>query len=342
MGKPATPKTTVLQSVYTPTDVANYTMDVIDARLLSRRYALRSGAGMLDTHMKPVLPGEVINVLAYTSHGKTAFMQSWARNVIRQLQTRDTIDEMVVYLTWETLVEELGLYDLAAMTGIDSSDAWYGDLRDEQVNQLRTAAMKRTAMPLWVMGYSLKRRKESGSFTMKVVSEGLRSVEDNYGLRPAIIFVDYLQTIDPLNPAQERRIQVLRNVDALKQLARQCGCPVVNGVQAGRDCLTREFKLPEIGDGQETSRSEQDADKVIALWYPCKTEVDGAVVQELDIRVDDRLMIFGIRKQRHAASGQIFPLHFDPETNTFTDWVERVEPENHTEHQSADTEEIPF
>jgi replicative DNA helicase len=757
----------VLQAVYTPTDVANYTMDVIDSRIETRRHALRSGAGMLDNYMKPVLPGEVINVLAYTSHGKTAFMQSWARNVVRQLRSREKLDEIVVYLTWETLVEELGLYDLAAMTGVDSSDAWYGDLRDEQVNELRIAAMKRCAMPLWVMGYSLKRRKESGSFTMTVVSDGLRAVEESYGLRPAIIFVDYLQVIDPLNRAQDRRIQVLRNVDMLKQLARQCGCPVVNGVQAGRDVLTREFKLPEIGDGQEclagdallmdaqtgiirsakqwydlgcapqlhsmvdwklcpnpsdelteagiadiykittmaghelrvsgnhpffsdrgwvhaedlcggdwvavarklrcmatndlterraellgvligdgsytngstptvctgrdkglaeylghvceqefqtrtviqahskngcwnvffsgpinegpklnplilwlktigvygqkhddatvpeivmaaddravaaflrglvttdgsfprnihrisdsriyissvsqdlvrqvrflllrlgfpsvirqsrpgkrnvqtcyqltisgmnqvrrfmslvgfidcdkgrraqetlsilqsqwqerqidadrfpssineqlidavkafgrrtkhgqrvhlnmvhgrgvsrsrllhaanligdeemfrlasgdvswtkirdvvpdgremtydlsvpgthnfvvdgmithnTSRSEQDADKVIALWYPCKTEVDGTVIQALDIRVDDRLMVFGIRKQRHAASGQVFPLHFDPETNTFTDWIEPVAAENHTEHQTADTEEIPF
>jgi hypothetical protein len=85
--------------------------------------------------------------------------------------------------------------------------------------------------------------------------------------------------------------------------------------------LARDFKLPEIGDAQESSRAEQDADKVLALWYPCKTEPLGTRMAALGgVEVSDELMVMGIRKQRHAASGQVFPLRFDAARNIFTSW----------------------
>jgi len=266
-----------------------------------------------------VLPGEMVFVTAFTGNGKTAFMQYWARQVVRQLQERATMDEIVVYITWETLVEELGLYDLCGVTGIDAGSAWYGDVTQEEVTQLRVAAMKRASMPLWIVGDSLKRRR-TGSLTMKDVSESLRVVEQEHGLKPAIIFVDYIQIVPPLNQRDDMRVQVLKNVDLIRQLARDCGAPIIAGCQAGRQVLARDFKLPEVGDGQETSRIEQNADKVLALWYPCNSEPIGSHVEEVSAIVDERLMIMGIRKQRHAPSGQIFALDFDAPRNTFASW----------------------
>jgi len=314
-----------LRGVYTPPDVATYTMEIVDKRVEQRALALRTSVDPLDRVMRPVLPGEMVFVNAYTGNGKTAFMQFWARQIVKQLQQRPTLDEVVVYITWETLVEELGLYDLCGLTGIDASSAWYGDVTDKEVEALRVAAMKRAGMPLWVVGDSLKRRRQHGALTMKDVSESLRLVEQEHGVKPAIIYVDYIQIVPPANERDDRRVQVLKNVDAIRQLARDCGAPVVCGCQAGRQVMDRTFKLPEIGDGQETSRIEQDADKVLALWYPCKSEPDGTHVEEVNAIVDNRLMIMGIRKQRHAASGQVFPLDFDAARNTFATWDERID-----------------
>jgi len=308
-----------LRGVYTPNDVATYTMEIVDKRHAEQGLALRTSIGRLDYAMRPVLPGEMVFVTAFTGNGKTAFMQYWARQVVRQLQERATMDEIVVYITWETLVEELGLYDLCGVTGIDAGSAWYGDVTQEEVTQLRVAAMKRAAMPLWIVGDSLKRRR-TGSLTMEDVSESLRVVEQEHGLKPAIIFVDYIQIVPPLNQRDDMRVQVLKNVDLIRQLARDCGAPIIAGCQAGRQVLARDFKLPEVGDGQETSRIEQNADKVLALWYPCNSEPIGSHVEEVSAIVDERLMIMGIRKQRHAPSGQIFALDFDAPRNTFASW----------------------
>ena len=307
-----------IRNVYTPNDIASYTMDVVAARKAQKADALLTGVASLDRAMRPVLPGEVVFVMAFTAHGKTSFMQFWARQIVKQLQARESQNEMVVYVTWETLVEELGLYDLCGMTGIDDSMAWYGDIDDAQVQKLKIAAMKRAAMPLWVQGYSIKRRRQEGGMTMAQVSGGLATIENLYKLKPAAVFLDYLQDIDTDDPRVDRRIQILRNVGAIRQLSRDCACPVIVGCQAGRQVLGRDVKLPEIGDGQETSKIEQSADKVMALWYPCKTERDGAEV--LGEVVTEELMIMGIRKQRHAPSGQVFPVRFDAARNTFTSW----------------------
>ena len=321
-----------LRRVYTPAQVAADTMDLVDKRMAQRSARLTTGVQILDHFMRPVMPGEIIFVLAYTSHGKTAFMQSWAREVVGQLQEHEDQNEIVVYITWETLVEELGLYDLCGMTGVDSTTAWYGDATEAEVQKLRIAAMKRAGMPLWVLGDSLKRRRDGGPLTMKTVSESLLVLEKEYQVKPAIIFIDFLQRIPAANDRDDPRVQTIKNTDALQQLSRDCAAPVVIGCQAGRQVLSRDFKVPELGDALESSRIEQDADKVLALWYPIKTENEGTTISELGepaVTVDPNLMICGIRKQRHAASGQVFPLHFDPARNTFTTWRQGIDMEEY-------------
>lgn len=309
-----------LQIVYTPSEVASYTLDLVSARIGDRPYALRTKVETVDRCMKPLLPGEVCYISAYTSHGKTAWMQFWARQTVDQLRQRPEIKEVAVYLSWETMVEQLGLYDMCAATGIEGTSAYYGEITPEQLELLKSESVRRAAMPLWIIGDSLKRRREVGPLTLPMAEGVLRRLTDVWQVKPAIVFVDYLQAITPENERDDRRIQVLKNADRLQLLSKTLGAPVVVGCQAGNQVLARDFKLPEIADGQETSRIQQDADKVITLWYPCKTEPRGHVIEELDIAVNNRLMVMGIRKQRHAASGQVFPLEFDAARNTFATW----------------------
>ena len=312
-------KNGVVKAIYTPNDVANYAIERVEYQVENKPRALSLGVGIIDKYVKPALPSEVVYILAHTSNGKTAFMQFWARQAVKQLQAREDIKEVVVYITWETIVEELGLYDMCGMTGIDASSAWYGDITAEEVAKLRAVSIRRAAMPLWVIGYSLKRRREM-RLTMDVVKDALEKLETEWGFKPAIIYIDYIQHITLRDQRMDRRVAIMENVDAIQDIARDCGCPVVVGCQAGRQVMDREFKLPEIGDGQETSRIEQDADKVLSLWYPCKSEPLGSTLPVLDVPVTDDLMIMGVRKQRRAASGTVFPLRFDPAHNMFSSW----------------------
>lgn len=308
------------QFIYTGPDVATYSLEAIESRIDSPEISLASGIVPLDRHMRPLLPGELTFVIGYTAHGKTSFLQHWTRRVVDELRSREATNQVAVYISYETMVEELGLYDLCSISVLPSSSVWYGYVRPEERAVLRDAAMVRSVMPLWVVGYSLKRRTDGALLTIPRITEALLEMERERGVKPVIAFVDFLQNITPSNPRDDRVTQTWRACDELKQMARSCGIPVVIACQAGREVMKREFKLPEIFDGQWASHIEQMSDKVIALWYPWLTEAPGKYLNEIRARVDQHLLVCGLRKQRHAPSGQIFPLWFDPSRNEIREW----------------------
>lgn len=104
-------------------------------------------------------------------------------------------------------------------------------------------------------------------------------------------------------------------VNKAKDLAISFGCPVVLGVQAGRQILDREYKLPRIDDGQESSNIEQSSDKVISLWYPIKTEMPGDRIEGIPYEVSENLLICGLIKQKLGIAPVIIPLFVNPAKN---------------------------
>jgi replicative DNA helicase len=318
----------VLQNVYTPNDVADYTMEVLADRRDRRDYALRSGIGTLDLFMKPLLPGELTFLVANTGQGKTSLLQFWCRSVCKQLDKRPQINEVAVYATWETLVEESGLYDICWLSGLDGEKAWYGQTTDEEHQILGDAAMKRSYMPLWVIGRSLKRRRDESTMTLLDVQRSLWALENDQRIRPAIIFIDYVQIVDPEDWSDSKTIQVLKAAHRLVRMGQSLGCPIVAACQAKTEVLDRRFKVPDVYDGQWSSGLAQDGDRVIGIWYPSQTEGLDAYIPELGLRVTENLMVASIRKQRHARARQVFPLYFDPARNVFASWSDRdAEPE---------------
>jgi replicative DNA helicase len=307
-----------LQSVFTSSQAQSYTVDLIEKRKAEQALVLRSGISTMDKFVQPWLPGEQIIILAQTSHGKTAMLQAMARNIVQQLERREDNKQVVVYASWETLVEELAVYDLAQATGISGTSLWYGSYDVLDGTGIREAAMKLSARPMWYIGHSLKRRRAGGGMTVKALSEALRVMESEYGVTPAAVFIDYLQVVTPEPGTRDKRLEVMANIDALRDLGRDTGAPVVIAAQAGRHVSDRQDKLPEIGDAQESSRCEQDADKVLSFWYPIKTEPLGSSVY--GISVTPELFLCKVCKQRRSESGQVFPLRFDASRNTFTAW----------------------
>lgn len=307
--KPTEP-TELLRIVYTPNDIARLTLKTVEQRIENKGQGLRTNIASLDKILMPFFPGELIGVMARTSNYKTGFMQFLARQFVRQIEAAGSANEMVVYVTWEVSVEELGFYDLSHMVQLDAAQIWQGEIDEAALAQLRNAAMRRSTQPIWVIGHSLARRRELRKLTLQSVRDALLAVETHQDFRPRAVFLDYLQEIDPIE-GQDRRERMINNVEAAKQLARDCGCPVFMGVQAGRRVDERAFRLPQIGDGEETSRLEQAADKLISLWLP-KNNLDvGDTLPELGWPVTENLLVLGLRKQRLGKSGQVLPLYVD-------------------------------
>lgn len=305
----------LLRIVYTPNDIARLTVKTVEDRIANKGQGLYTGISTLDDILMPFFPGELIGVMARTSNYKTGFMQFLARQFAAQIDATETKNEMVVYVTWEVSIEELGFYDLAHMADVDASQVWQGNITPESLEQIKTAAMHRAAQPIWTIGHSLARRRELRKLTLDKVRDALLEVEIHQdGFHPRAIFLDYLQEIDPIE-GQDRRERMINNVEMAKQLARDLGCPVFMGVQAGRRVDERAFRLPQIGDGEETSRLEQAADKLIALWMPANNYAVGDELPEVGWPVSQNLLILGLRKQRLGKSSQILPLYVDPARN---------------------------
>jgi replicative DNA helicase len=105
-------------------------------------------------------------------------------------------------------------------------------------------------------------------------------------------------------------------VDRAKDMALAFRCPVILGCQAGRGVKERQWRLPQLDDGQETSNLEQSADKFVSVWmpkndYPNQT-IDGPTGP---IMVTNNMLIIGIMKQKFGPAPVIGMYHVKPEVN---------------------------
>jgi len=299
--------------VYTPPEVGTLVLKTIEERKDTPGAGVRLGISTIDDRLLPLRPGELITVMGRPSNYKSGLMEFWARQVAQDILDEGTENEMVVFVTWEMAVEELGLYDLAARTKLDAAEISQGRIDEAAWARLQAAAMKRSALPLWVLGHSIERRKKRPRLTMSNVAAALRWVEDEMGYHPRIIFLDYLQQMEA-ESGESRRMQVFENVYRCKDMALALGCPVVLGVQAHRSVDDRAWKLPHMGDGMESSNIEHTADKMLSLWMPKTTEPTNSVVAN-GLAVSDNLLIMGVMKQKLGPAGFWKPLYVEPKIN---------------------------
>lgn len=311
--------------VYSPSQVGNLVLNTISERKAKPGAGVRFGIPRVDKQMLPLRPGELITVTGRPSNYKSGLMTFWARKVAKDIAADTESDKkVVVYITWEMAIEEIGLYDLSASTGLSASELSQGRCSDVDFESLRLAAMKRAMSPLWLIGHSIERRKKRPRLTLSNVAKALMWMEDELGFKPEIIFLDYLQQMEPerLDGKGEvtRRMDIFENVHRCKDMALSLGCPVVLGVQAARAVDERPWKLPQMGDQMESSNIEHTADKMISVWYPCRSEpLNEPLVNAPELSVTENLLIVGLQKQRLGPAGGYFPLYVDPAHNDIYD-----------------------
>ncbi len=294
--------------VYTPGEVSNLTLQAIEYRQSTRDRGVTLGVDAVDKVLKPMRPGELVSVIALSSNWKTGLMQYVARRAAEALDPAG--DECVLYITWEIAVEEAGLLDLANATGIDIGEIADGNIKDWDA--LKRAAIKRGTLPIVVIGHSLARRKARPALNMTNVALAIRWLEDKLNLRVRLACLDYLQRIE-WEGEGDPRIQYTRNVQRCKDMALAIGAPVMLGVQAKQELMDRQWKLPRMNDGMETSAIMHASDKIIGLWRPIVTEGPDSTIGEGASRmtVTDSLLLMGISKQRFGRVGDWWPLSVD-------------------------------
>lgn len=310
------------EMVYTPAEVARYTLDELERRRTEKAPGVPFGIGDVDAVMTPLRPGQLVIVMGRPGNYKSGTAQWWARRTAQELRRVGAAD-VVTYTTLEMPIEELGMYDLAVQARLDAAAVSRGEIDDAALTELRNSAGQRAVLPLWLIGHSLAKRKKRAHITIHTLEQALYWIEDNYkdeagnGFKARILYVDYLNLMRPdENTGDQRRNEIESVARCAKDMALFLGCPVVMLAQARRECEDREWKLPVMRDAYESAAIEQYADKILSVWMPKATGDRKVALPEGGV-IDntEHLLILGLVKQKDGPAGGYFKLYVDPARN---------------------------
>lgn len=309
--------------VHTPADLA---VEFIDYAKRRKDYnGVTWGVPSMDKVIIPMHPGDVTGVIARPGHGKSTLSAYLARHTAKRIMSSGDTKKAVVYVTFEQSVEEIEtMFQIDAESGISVTDIAWGRA---DIETLTRQSLKRVSLPVAMIGKSQSRRKQTPRMTIDNVYHALRTFEDDYDTKIELIVLDYIQII-PVDGAKDRTTQVGEAINASKELAIDCGCPIVIAVQAKTDVDKYDLKIPGAGDTQWASAIGQVCDKQIGIWRPILTEGEGATIDigNDTINVTQNLMVAELSKQRMAPAGFKFILNFAPEYVRLSDMELRYEP----------------
>jgi replicative DNA helicase len=280
---------------------------------------------VLDKVLIPLHPGDLMAVVARPGHGKSSFMAYMARRVARQLQQSGAGDRCVVYVSWEQSVEEIEAFFQSGAQYTSTDMAWGRVPQDVIIRN----SFARPALPVWLMGSSIMKADQAKPpMTVEMVYEALRGLRAKFGLRPALVCLDYLQII-PIARASERTEQVTNATIEAKALALDLGCPIIGGVQAARGVDHYDNPIPTMGDAQHSSAIEQTADKQLALWRPVKNEEakgrterrHSVTIAGNEYDITPELLVIRVLKQRFDAGHGTYAVRFVPQTLEMADYA---------------------
>ena len=323
-------KTNADKIVFDPQDASYLAVQLVDSLRKDAGGGVRSGIPELDRLLLPFRPGELITVLGYTSNYKSGFMNWLSKQALKTIEPES--NQVVIRVTWEQSVEEDTLSWLAGDADLSVTRLARGAIDDAEWRRLEISSVRRATTPMWIVGHSQQdnadQRRARPRMTMTDVGRALEYICNDATantLKVKMVVLDYLQRIRPdKDDGDSKREQMMEAVNRAKDCAIAFGCPVVLGVQTGRQVMTREDKTPTIDDGQETSNIEQSSDKMFGVWYPIKTEeADKTIAGQ---PVTKNLLIVKLLKQKLGEAPHTFALFVDPEKNIIGNFDNRRTP----------------
>ncbi len=222
-----------------------------------------------------------------------------------------TSGKPVLFFSLEMPRVELANRLLCAEANVDQSLLRSNMMTEDQMTALTNAASRIYNLPIYI--------DDSGELTLMDLRAKARRMKAERDL--SLIVIDYLQLMKASREGMDSREREISEISrGLKQLAKECGVPIVALSQLNRSVESRTDKRPQLSDLRESGAIEQDADMVMFIYrdeiYNKDTEDKG--VAEI---------IIG--KQRNGPTGTA-RLRFIRELTKFTNLESDV-------HEYADT-----
>lgn len=226
--------------------------------------------------------GDLVVVAGRPGMGKTAFALEVARRASKS-------GHKVLFVSLEMTTRELVKRMLCQAGRVRSDALRTGNIREEDWGKISgaMAALSESNMDIWDRG--------------GVSSAAIRALATKKAAKGGVdlIVVDYIQKVKEVGYGDKKHLEHGHTIQALKDLAKGLGCPVVALSQLNRDVDTRKGQEPSLSDLKGSGDIEQEADLAILLVRPeyylkdkCPPEMQGIA----------RVII---EKNRHGQTGEV-------------------------------------
>jgi replicative DNA helicase len=310
--------------LYPASEATALTLDLVKHVQGGNLRGIPFGTSRLNRDIMPAMPGDLVLVCARPGNGKTFFVQHMLGTVIDSIIAEEDPDGAVVYITWETSIEQAAAAWLAQASGMSSNEMLKGNVSAVQQSDLMAAAVNVGSYPLYIVGHSIQRSKDGKRrrphITTDAVAATLDHLMNERAIEPRLIVLDYLQRIPFPRGLGDRSEHMTRCIDWSKDTAFQAGCPVILCTQARREVDSYAAPIPTMGDSQWSSNAEQSADKFFSLWMPKNTHAGKRIeIAGSEISVSDNLLVLSLMKQKFGRFPMMFPMHVEPELLRLSD-----------------------
>jgi replicative DNA helicase len=227
-------------------DVLHRAMAEIDARMAGKTTGQATGFYDLDNFFC-FKPGQLVILAARPGTGKSALALNFAKNV--------SMFGPVLFVTLEMSQLELGDRLLADVSETDGRRMVNGSLsNEERMKILDACGFVRE-------NYQLIFDDSPSRNVVQIAATARKTKRRHKGL--AMIVVDYLQLVEPVDHKVPREQQVAQISKRLKALARELQCPVLCLSQLNRQIEQSSNNKPKLSHLRESGAIEQDADVVM-------------------------------------------------------------------------------
>lgn len=251
---------------------------------------IKTGFKKLDDLIVGFQASELGILAARPSMGKTSLIGDLIDYIAIVLQIP------VLYFSVEMAKEEIYARWLCAHANVSLHRIKCGFGNDENFSRLNDAMFKISATDVFV--------DDTPDIDILELRSRARRMHRQHDI--GIIFVDYLQLVNGLDPKADLRTQVTQVSRGLKALAKELRLPVVASAQLNRGPENRgKDSRPQRRDLRESGQIEQDADLIIFIHR--ERDREGHLASKSDIIVD---------KQRNGPPGSI-ELNYNGDTMSF-------------------------
>lgn len=212
---------------------------------------MSTGLPDLDNVLGGLRPGQLVVVGARPGGGKTAFGLTLTANAAMGGQG-------VLFFSMEMPRDQIGDRLLTMGSGVPMSKLTRGGrLSADDLRRVMNATG-----PEWVSSSPLYVDDASDQPAMRIAAKTRRAVRR---LGVGLVVVDYLQLMRPEGSEDNRQYEVGLAARRLKQIARDCGVPLICLSQLNRAAEQRGNEKPRLSDLRESGEIEQHADIVIFM-----------------------------------------------------------------------------